>query len=169
MLYFVQPTRFSIIIGVILLLLGELGRLWAVGYAGSSTRTRTLGAARQLVTTGPYAYVRNPLYLGNGLLSVGICILSGVYWILPLLVAGYFIQYMPIVRSEEDYLLRTYGESYEAYRSHTPRWLPMRTPYPNASRHDFSWKRAFQSERRTLLAILAVCGLIVLLSVWKNA
>ena len=65
LIFFSQPTPLPIVLGSLLIVLGEWLRIWAVGYAGGSTRTRTLGAARDLVTTGPYAHVRNPLYLGN--------------------------------------------------------------------------------------------------------
>ena len=65
LIFFSHPAPLPIIIGSLLIVLGEWLRMWAVGYAGGSTRTRTLGAARDLVTTGPYAYVRNPLYLGD--------------------------------------------------------------------------------------------------------
>ena len=65
LLYFAKPVWHTVAVGVPFIVIGELLRIWAVGYAGASTRARTLGAARDLVTTGPYGYVRNPLYLGN--------------------------------------------------------------------------------------------------------
>ena len=139
---------------------GEFLRIWAVGYAGASTRARTLGAARDLVTTGPYGYVRNPLYLGNFLLSFGACLVANVYWLVPVFVIGYFFQYLPIIAVEESYLLESCGPVYRTYRDRVPRFIPQFRSYSEPSSHDFSWTRAIKSEKRTLTAIACVIGLI---------
>lgn len=160
MLYFAKPTWQMTTFGIFVLTLGECLRIWAVGYAGATTRARTLGAARALVTTGPYGYVRNPLYLGNFLISFGVCLVANVYWLLPVLVVGYMLQYLPIVTVEEGYLLEACGAVYQAYQAKVPRFLPRLQPYPHPSAHDFSWVRAIKSEKRTLTAIVSVLGLI---------
>lgn len=160
LLYFAHPTWYTTSIGILFILIGELLRIWAVGYAGGTTRATTLGAARDLVTTGPYGYVRNPLYLGNFLLSFGICIVSNVLWLIPILIVGYFIQYLPIITVEEVYLLESCGSVYRTYQENVPRFIPRFHPYLNPSHHDFSWRRAFNSERRTLTAIICVFGLL---------
>ena len=160
LLYFAAPTPHTIVVGTLFIAGGEFLRIWAVGYAGASTRARTLGAARDLVTTGPYSYVRNPLYLGNFLLSFGVCLLSNVYWLVAVLVIGYFCQYLPIIALEETYLLESCGSIYQAYREQVPRFLPQFRPYLHPSDHDFSFARAIKSEKRTLTAIVCVIGLI---------
>jgi len=155
-----RQFRWSMVItGTIILIIGETIRIWAVGYAGGRTRTRTVSAARDLVTTGPYAYTRNPLYLGNLLVSSGICLTSGIFWLLPVLWGLFFLQYVPIISSEEQFLIRNYNQLYETYRSEVPGFWVRFSPYPRASAHDFSLRRAFQSERRTLSAI----GILMLL------
>ena len=161
LLYFASPTWYTVAIGVLFIVIGESLRIWAVGYAGASTRARTLGAARDLVTTGPYSYVRNPLYLGNFLLSFGVCLVANVYWLVAILIVGYFCQYLPIIALEEEYLLESCGQVYQVYRERVPRFLPRSRPYPNPSAHDFSWARAIKSEKRTLTAIACVTGLII--------
>lgn len=160
MLYFAKPTWQMTKFGIFVLTLGECLRIWAVGYAGATTRARTLGAARALVTTGPYGYVRNPLYLGNFLISFGVCLVANVYWLIPVLVVGYMLQYLPIITVEEGYLLEACGAVYQAYQAKVPRFLPRLQPYPHPSAHDFSWVRAIKSEKRTLTAIVSVLGLI---------
>lgn len=140
--------------------IGEFLRIWAVGYAGASTRARTLGAARNLVTTGPYGYVRNPLYLGNFLLSLGVCLVANVYWLVAVLVVGYFFQYLPIIAVEESYLMESCGLVYRAYKERVPRFIPQLHPYSEPSSHDFSWTRAIKSEKRTFTAIICVIALI---------
>ena len=67
---FAHPTRVSVAGGLCLMVLGELIRIWGVGYAGFITRTRNVGAD-VLVTDGPFALIRNPLYAGNFFLSLG--------------------------------------------------------------------------------------------------
>ena len=160
LLYFAKPAWYTVVIGVPFIVVGELLRVWAVGYAGASTRARTLGAARDLVTTGPYSYVRNPLYLGNFLLSLGVCLLANVYWLVAVLVIGYFCQYLPIIAVEEAYLLESCGSVYQTYQEQVPRFIPQFRSYPDPSPHDFSFARAIKSEKRTLTAIICVIGLI---------
>lgn len=160
LLYFAEPVWHTVIVGVLFSTAGEFLRIWAVGYAGASTRARALGAARDLVTTGPYRYVRNPLYLGNFLLSFGVCLVANVYWLVPVLVIGYFFQYLPIIAVEEAYLLESCGPVYQAYRARVPRLIPQFRSYPEPSPHDFSWTRAIKSEKRTLTAIICVIGLV---------
>ena len=159
--YFARPTLTSVLVGAIPLIFGELLRLWAVGYAGGATRSRTLGAASDLVTTGPYAHVRNPLYLGNLLLSLGVCVIANVYWMIIVLLVGYFIQYLPIIASEEAYLRESCGKTYQTYYAAVPRFIPRLRSYTEPSAHSFSLSRALKTERRTLTAIVCVIGLIV--------
>ncbi len=161
LIYFAQPTFTSALIGAVPVILGECLRLWAVGYAGGATRSRTLGAASNLVTTGPYAHVRNPLYLGNLLLSLGVCIIANVYWMIIVLLVGYFAQYLPIIASEEAYLRESCGTTYQTYYAAVPRFIPQLRSYANPSTHSFSLSRALKAERRTLTAIACVIGLIV--------
>ena len=161
LIIFAHPSRLSFVVGFIIVIFGELLRIWAVGYAGAATRTRSMGAARQLVTTGPYAYVRNPLYLGNFLLSLGICIISSVYWMIPIFLVGYLCQYLPIILSEEIHLRKECGKVYDEYYANVPRFIPRIHPYTNCSAHDFSPRRAIKSEKRTFLAIFLVIALVM--------
>lgn len=158
--YFAEPAWHTILIGIPLTAIGEFLRMWAVGYAGGTTRATSLGTARDLVTSGPYSYVRNPLYLGNFLLSFGICIVANVLWLIPVLVVGYFIQYLPIIAVEETYLLESCGSIYQVYQEQVPSFFPQFIPYSSPSAHDFSWARAIKSEKRTWTAIVCVIGLI---------
>ena len=161
LLYFAKPTWQTTTLALPFMVIGEFLRIWAVGYAGATTRARTLGAARDLVTTGPYGYVRNPLYLGNFLLSFGVCLVANVAWLIPILVLGYVLQYLPIVAVEEGYLLEACGAVYQVYQARVPRFLPRLQPYSQPSAHDFSWARAMRSEKRTLTAIVCVLGLLL--------
>src|SRR6201986_5080489 len=68
-----KPSAFSVTVGLPLAIAGELVRCWAVGYSGVTTRGDKVEAPK-LVTAGPYAYVRNPLYVGNFLTAAGFAI-----------------------------------------------------------------------------------------------
>ena len=160
LIFLSRLAPFPLVFGSLLIALGEWLRIWAVGYAGGSTRTRTLGAARDLVTAGPYAHVRNPLYLGNFVLSIGVCVFANVYWMIAVLVIGFLIQYTPIIHSEETYLLEACGDRYRTYCAAVPRLIPYLRPYGEPSGHDFSLPRALRSEKRTLSAIGCVLILI---------
>ena len=160
LILFSRPAPLPTVLGSLLIALGEWLRIWAVGYAGGSTRTRSLGIARDLVTTGPYAHVRNPLYLGNFVLSIGVCVFANVYWMIAVLVIGFLIQYTPIILSEETYLMDVCGDRYRAYCATVPRLIPHPRPYALPSDHDFSLHRALKCEKRTLTAIGCVLILI---------
>ena len=75
-IYFAQPNNQNILLGFAVLLAGELIRMWSVSYAGGETRTTSVGAP-SLCTAGPYGFVRNPIYVGNMLMYLGIVIVAG--------------------------------------------------------------------------------------------
>ena len=76
-IYFEGASSSHRVAGIILLMLGEGMRIWAVSHAGGATRTRDVGAP-SLCTSGPYAQTRNPLYVGNMLMYVGIVLIAGM-------------------------------------------------------------------------------------------
>ena len=88
------------------------------------------------------------------MLSIGVCVFANVYWMIAVLVIGFLVQYTPIIRSEETYLLKLCGDRYRAYCATVPRLIPHPRPYVLPSDHDFSLRRALKSEKRTLTAIL---------------
>jgi protein-S-isoprenylcysteine O-methyltransferase Ste14 len=139
--------------GILVVAAGESLRLWAVHHIGAISRTRSdrLGP---LVSTGPFALVRNPLYLGNIALWVGFALSARLVWMVPVVVLVLGFEYHAIVRWEERLLASRRGEEYLAYTARVPRWLP------NAYRRErsavaFSWRDTLFSERGTLLAIAA--------------
>jgi protein-S-isoprenylcysteine O-methyltransferase Ste14 len=162
---FAQPTVFSMVIGFLLVIAGEFFRLWGVAIAGSETRTTGPVGGTFLVTVGPFAFVRNPLYLGNILMYFGVGIIANT----PVLaIAGllfFFIQYALIVSLEEEALLKKFGEQYLRYVEKVPRFIPTMKKYyqTDLPQPEHSWKKGFRSERRTLQAIgiLILCILVI--------
>ena len=141
---------------------GELVRLWGVRHIGVISRTRSdrLGP---LVDSGPFAYVRNPLYLGNIGLWTGFAINAGLPWLALPLAAILGFEYHAVVRWEEGLLESRLGDAYREYAARVPRWLPALTrPKRTASAAPhFSWRDTLFSERGTLIAIAVGYLLIV--------
>ena len=152
-----EPDLRTFIAGGLLVVLGESIRLWAVGYAGSATRTRHVGAP-SLVTNGPYGRVRNPLYVGNFILSLGLCIMAWAWmpYMLGIFLAVFVIQYGLIVSLEEESLRNIFGEAYDAYARAVPRFLPRLTGYAGGEPVPYDFAAALRSERRTFQSTAAV-------------
>ena len=160
--------------GVVVVMLGEAIRLWGVRHIGVISRTRSdrLGP---LVASGPFALVRNPLYIGNIVLWIGFAVSARLLWLVPVLVAILAFDYHAIVRWEERLLEERQGDRYRAYAAQVPRWVPhtfnrgarKARPSPSSGQaacgersrtavsavNVFSWRETFYSERGTLVAI----------------
>lgn len=155
-----NPSWVSFFGGVLLVLLGESIRFWGVAYAGPATRTTKKVTCARLVTEGPYAYVRNPLYIGNFLIGLGFMIMAWALmpWMLLVFVVLFLLQYSAIVHLEEEFLSQKFGKTYRTFQNHVPRWIPRLSPYRgnkrNSIRPDF--KIALRSERNTLQTIMIV-------------
>ncbi len=83
-----------------------------------------LGMRRNLATTGPYAIVRNPLYIANTLICAGAVAASELLWLVPVAVLWCAVVYSMVVRQEEARLLAKYGDAYRGYALAVPRWAP---------------------------------------------
>jgi protein-S-isoprenylcysteine O-methyltransferase Ste14 len=108
---------------VLLVVLGLGLRAWAGGSAGRHTRRATIEAP-QLATGGPFAYVRNPIYLSSIILGLGMVGLLGDPWMFALYVLVFVFLYGAIVPAEEQFLRREFGEEYTRYCEHVPRLWP---------------------------------------------
>jgi protein-S-isoprenylcysteine O-methyltransferase Ste14 len=118
-----RQTTTGWMIGALFILAGEIVRIAGVSAAGTVTRRRSR-AVQRLVTYGIFAWVRNPLYVGNLLIWTGFVIGSGVLWFLPIAIVLFAIEYSLIVRYEEGVLESIFGQEFLAYKAATPRWIP---------------------------------------------
>jgi protein-S-isoprenylcysteine O-methyltransferase Ste14 len=166
------PSMPLVAAGIAMTAAGELIRLWGVHHIGAISRTRSdrLGP---LVDTGPFALVRNPLYVGNILVWVGFALSARLVWLAPLAAVLLGAEYQAIVRWEEQLLASRLGASYRDYATQVPRWLPnfrgqtrvrqvsdpadeatqVSDPSDEATQGAFSWKDTLFSERGTFVAI----------------
>jgi protein-S-isoprenylcysteine O-methyltransferase Ste14 len=122
-LIFAAPTLRSLAWGVPLVLAG----LWLRGYAAGYVKKNS-----ELTQTGPYAYTRNPLYLGSMALAAGFAVAAGAvsatrWWLLVLLIAMFLAIYVPTILSEEEFLRAAFPE-FDDYARRVPRLLPRLTP-----------------------------------------
>jgi protein-S-isoprenylcysteine O-methyltransferase Ste14 len=94
MIVFAKPSIVSLTVGFVLVVLGEAVRFWGVSIAGSETRTTGAVGGTYLITNGPFAFVRNPLYVGNMMLYAGVGVMSMALfpWLLIAAVAWFYFQ-----------------------------------------------------------------------------
>src|SRR5258706_2820169 len=117
---FSRPRPLTLVIGAAIALPGLALRAWATGH---------LQKNNALASTGPYAYTRNPLYLGSFLMGVGFTIASGRF-VLGFVFAALFLGiYVPVMRVESATLAKLFGESYQRYLKAVPLFWPRFSPY----------------------------------------
>jgi protein-S-isoprenylcysteine O-methyltransferase Ste14 len=171
MIVFAHPTTSTMIGGGLLAILGECCRFWGVAYAGSLTRVTDSVGAPEVIVSGPFAYVRNPLYVGNITTYVGIGIMANALfpWLAVGACAWFVFQYTMIVLLEEEFLQSHFGESYFAFTQNVPRFVPRLTPYrPAVAVTQLPrWSEAVRSERRTFQALAIVLAIVIALWLWR--
>ena len=146
------------ILGAILVIVGEAIRLAGVAAAGTVTRRRSRTVQR-LVTYGIFAWMRNPLYVGNFLIWLGFIVISGVLWFIPVAILLFAIEYTLIVRYEEGVLESIFGDEYLRYKEQTSRWFPR--PPGSDEEGEHHWGEAWKSEISTFMQYVVITGLFV--------
>lgn len=122
-LWLARPQWLWLAGGCILIVIGILVRAAASGHIRKN---------RELTTTGPYAYTRNPLYLGSLLIAAGFILAARSLWIAVVAALMFFFIYVPVIRAEEKYLSGVFPD-YLAYASQVPRLIPRFTAYGGRS------------------------------------
>lgn len=135
-------------------------RLWAVAHIGPGSRRRSaeLGS---LTVSGPYRRSRNPLYLGNLAMWVGVALLAGSPLAALVVLALLGAQYGAIIRWEEQLLRAEKAGAYADWAARTPRWWGLHAPEPEPRLASPDWRAAWRSERSTHLATAVVLGLVL--------
>lgn len=166
LLIYAKPSLIPFLWGLGLMGFGELIRIWGVAHAGGSTRTRDVGAPI-LVTSGPFARTRNPLYIGNALIYLGVVFLAGGRPIWILIALGFCIlQYSLIVSLEEQTLEELFGIEYKLYSRNVPRWIPRITPWswslPKKADLGDAWRNEKHTHINLIIAVFvfAIVGLL---------
>ena len=160
-----NTTEGSFALGGLVVLLGEALRLWANGYVGHvkvnwTQKWRGDAKIGQLMTAGPYAYVRHPLYLGTFLLGLGFCIIVGSWWLTLAALAFFLVIYGRKMAQEERILLDECGEAFARYRRAVSQWLPTWRRYPGGEGR-WGWEGIMASrEPKTLIWVTVMLILL---------
>jgi len=151
MVYFwlARPTWLSMAMGLIVVAPGLLVRALASGHVRKN---------ESLATSGPYAYTRNPLYLGSLLIGVGFAVAARSWWVGVALILMFFAIYLPVIRDEEAFLRLKFSE-FEEYARQVPRMLLRLTAAGSEGSAGFS--RELYWKHREWNALLGVVGMIV--------
>lgn len=113
-----------------------------------------LSVPLQLTRTGPYALIRNPLYVGNTLICVGATFASELLWMVPVAFLWCLVLYALVVRYEESVLLARYGDDYRRFADLVPRWIPRKLTWRNAAFvNEYLWP-SLRVEMRSLLVLV---------------
>lgn len=134
--------------------LGMLIRLWASGHVKKD---------KSLATTGPYSFVRHPLYVGNHLITLAFCLASGLWWSFPVWAVIAFLFYPGTIAHEDEVLHRLFGKSWEAWRAETRALIPRLTPYNRSEKGEWSLRQSWHNGEPQIIAVLVLCLSFLLL------
>jgi protein-S-isoprenylcysteine O-methyltransferase Ste14 len=150
-----RPRPLTLAVGGAIALPGLALRAWGTGHLRKNDA---------LATTGPFAYTRNPLYLGSFLMGVGFTIASG-RWILGILFAALFLGiYVPVMRVESVTLAKLFGESYQRYVQAVPLFLPRLSPYRDGTKQKTAFDMTLYKRYREYQAAMGLVIAWVLLA-----
>lgn len=152
-LWFSKPDRVSLAVGLPISFLGLALRAWAAGHLEKNL---------SLTESGPYARVRNPLYLGTLTVAAGFAIAARRWELGVLFAAVFLLVYLPVVELEEQHLCKLFP-GFAEYTHRVPRLLPKLEPVTAGARK-FSWPRYLRNREYEALGGF-VAGAAVLL--WK--
>ena len=157
-IWLAKPTVKSLLIGLLVTLPGILLRALASGHVRKN---------EALATSGPYAYTRNPLYLGSLIIAIGFAIAALSWWIAAVMVAFFVAVYVPVIRGEEKYL-RTHFPEFEKYAQQVPRLLP-RLSSREIENGSFSWDLYWKHrEYNAALGMLGIIAVLVAKIIWRH-
>ena len=163
-LYFwlARPSWRSLALGAVLIIPGLVIRALASGHVRKN---------EVLAMSGPYAYSRNPLYLGSLLIAIGFALAARSWWVGIVLIAMFFAIYVPVIRSEEAFLRERFPE-FEAYAKAVPRMIPRITPAirNQAVGGGFSMNLYLKHREYNALlgAVAMTAGLMVKMNFYRN-
>lgn len=159
------PSNYTIalIIGLVVSIGGQAIRAMTIGlkYIVRGGKNKKV-YAQDLVTDGLFSHCRNPLYVGNILMLVGVGILSNSLYFMIFVVPFFLFIYQAIVLAEENYLRGKFGPGYDEYTKHVNRWIPNFSGLGTTlGSMKFNWKRYVVNEYNTVYLLLVSILLVI--------
>jgi protein-S-isoprenylcysteine O-methyltransferase Ste14 len=157
-LYFwlARPTWRSMAEGLLLIVPGLLTRALASGHVRKN---------ESLATSGPYAYTRNPLYLGSLLMGLGFALTARSWWVGLALALMFAAIYLPVIRDEEKFLRAKFPE-FDEYARRVPKMFPRLTPHSSSAKEPSAgFSLDLYLKHREYNAVLGAVGIMVALIV----
>ncbi len=132
-------------------------RIFTIGHTpkGTSGRNTKKQVADTLNTTGIYSVVRNPLYLGNFFMGLGIALFAHLWWLTLIYILSFWLYYERIIFAEEAYLRNKFGDEYLAWANVTPVFVPKIRNY-RKSNLPFSLRNVLRREYNGFFAVIVV-------------
>ena len=147
-------------LGMLISAAGLLLRGWSAG---------TIRKGETLATSGPYAFVRNPLYVGSFLIGAGLAVAGGAWLWLVLFLGFFVVVYGPTVTAEAERLTEQFGQRYVDYSAAVPAFIPRLTPFRGSEPDSasFAWSQYERNrEWEALIGTAAAYGALALKMVW---
>jgi protein-S-isoprenylcysteine O-methyltransferase Ste14 len=151
-----KPTWLSLVIGAVVASAGVAIRALASGHVKKNA---------ELTKTGPYAYTRNPLYVGSIVIAAGFAIAAMNWWIVVILALMFVLIYVPVIRSEEAFLRGTFAD-FDEYCRRVPRLVPRLT---RAYEGTGSFSRELYWKHREYNALIGTAAMLaaVAIKLWR--
>jgi protein-S-isoprenylcysteine O-methyltransferase Ste14 len=149
-IWIARPNWTSLAAGTAIAIPGILLRALASGHVKKN---------EELTTSGPYAYTRNPLYLGSLIMAIGFAIAARSMWVLLVMLVMFVAIYLPVIRSEESFLREKFLD-FEEYARNVPRLLPRVSAYRSQTG---SFSRALYWQHREYNAVLGTAAVLAAL------
>lgn len=137
--------------------IGFFIRVYTVGYSRPNTSGRNTEhqVADVLNTMGIYSMVRNPLYVGNFFMWLGIAMLTGNFWFIIAFILFYFLYYERIIFTEEEFLKNKFGETYLNWAKETPVIVPKFSSFVKTG-YNFNWRKVLRQEKNGFAALMII-------------
>jgi len=154
-----DPKLWSLLVGLGLTIAGLLLRTWACGH---------LEKEKELITTGPYRFTRNPLYLGNLMIGIGVVVGARSLWVLALTLVLFLIFYPVVISAEKQKMKQLFPEEYTTYKEEVPLFFPTFSPSLRSQNIRFQWSKYKKNKEYRALIGAAVFWIVMTTKLFLN-